>query len=432
VEKVAAVVDAIKWSKMKKKYICFGLFTTSFFYGVTQVTINPYAIKRITKSAIELVYSQYIGNGDHSAITGGTGTEKLIVYESELILNHQIDSLRSYWIDAGVDVITSASMDNIDFVVSSASRVSERGYITTGYETILKKNRNITIGGNGYLSFESAYLSFGAALSIDCISKDKSYEFSAELQGFFDDMRWGRLNGERPLQLVYPVELRNQEWFTNYRRNSYNLSLSFTQTINKKMILALLPGISYQQGLLSTPYHRVYFNDSSEKVEKLPGKRWLLPIGIQFNSFILSRYILNAYYRFYHDDFGITAHTFEVELTAKLSLKFSLTPSFRFYTQNGSSYFKPYKELDPEQSFYTSNYALSSFNSYETGIAARIAVFARQKSKVYFDGIGVRYSYYRRTDGLHAHLVSLVLDLNSDKIVKNINLAPTIETIDYH
>src|ERR1700676_5541320 len=145
-------------SKMKKKYICFGLF---------QVGLNPYGIKRISKSNIEFIYSQYIGNGDHSAITGGLGTEKLIVYEPEVIINRQIDSLSSYWVDVGIDVITSASMDNIDFVMSSASRISKRGYIMPGYNTKLKKNRNIIIGGNGYFSIESASRSIGFPLSFD-------------------------------------------------------------------------------------------------------------------------------------------------------------------------------------------------------------------------------------------------------------------------
>jgi Protein of unknown function (DUF3570) len=399
---------------MKKKYICFGLFTTSFLYGVSQVRLNPYGIKRISKSTIEFVYSQYIGNGDHSAITGGKGTERLIVYEPEAIINHSIDSLHSYWVDAGIDVITSASMDNIDFFKSSASYISKRGYIIPGYDVKLKNNHNIVVGGNGYFSIESAYLSIGGALSVDITSKDKSSEFSAEVQCFFDDLRWGLLNGERPLRLVYPAELRYKEWFTNYKRNSYNLNLSFTQTINDKMILALFPGISYQQGLLSTPYHRVYFTDSTERVEKLPDKRWLIPLGIQLNSFVLDRYILSLYYRFYRDNFGITAHTIEVDLTAKLSSRFSLTPTFRFYTQKGSFYFKPYYELDPNQPFYTSNYALSSFNSYETGIDARLAILAKQKAKLYFDAVWLRYSYYKRTDGLYGNIITLVLDFISD------------------
>jgi hypothetical protein len=400
---------------MIKKYICFAIFSTSCLFGFSQVTRNPYGIKRITQSTIDFIYSQYIGNGDHSAITGGKGTEKLIVYEPEVVINHEIDSLHSFWVDGGLDIITSASMDNIDFVKSSASRVSKRGFVMPGYQVKLKNHPNVVLGGNGYFSIESAYLSVGGAVSLDYLSKDKSREFTAQLQAFFDDLRWGLLNGERPLKLVYPVELRGREWFPNHKRNTYNLSTSFTQTINEKMVIAFFPGISYQQGLLSTPYHRAYFTDISERVEKLPDKKWLLPIGVQLNSFVLDRYIISLYYRFYEDNFGITAHTIELDFTAKLNARFSLTPTFRFYTQNGSSYFKPYYELDPNQTYYTSNYALSSFNSYETGLDARLVVPARQKSKFFFDTIWFRYSYYKRTDGLYAHILTLELDMISEK-----------------
>ncbi len=400
---------------MIKKYICFAIFSTSILFGFSQVALNPYGIKRISRSTIDFIYSQYIGDGDHSAITGGKGTEKLIVYEPEVIINRSIDSLHAIWVDAGLDIITSASMDNIDFVKSSASRVSKRAFIMPGYEIKLKKRPNVVLGANGYFSIESAYLSRGAAVSVDYLTRDKSQEFTAQLQAFFDDLRWGLLNGERPLKLVYPVELRGREWFPNYTRNTYNLSASFTQTINEKMMLAIFPGVSYQQGLLSTPYHRAYFTDSSEKVEKLPDKKWLLPLGVQLNSFILDRYILSLYYRFYRDNFGITAHTVEVDLTVKLNSRFSLTPTFRFYTQHGSPYFRPYYQLDPDQNFYTSNYALSSFNSYETGLDARLVVPAMQKSKLFFDTIWFRYNYYKRTDGLYAHILTLELDMISEK-----------------
>ena len=180
-------------------------------------------------------------------------------------------------------------------------------------------------------------------------------------------------------------------------------------------MLAFLPGFIYQQGLLSTPYHRAYFTDGSERVEKLPDKRWKLPLGIQLNSFIGDRYILRSYYRFYYDNFGVSAHTIELALAAELSLKFTLTPLFRFYVQNGSSFFSPYKKLDLHQEYYTSNYEFSSFNSYEAGLECRWAGLAAEKSNIYFDEIGLRYSYYRRSDGLYGHLLTLVMNLVYDK-----------------
>jgi hypothetical protein len=105
----------------------------------------------------------------------------------------------------------------------------------------------------------------------------------------------------------------------------------------------------------------------------------------------------------------------ELALAAKLSPRFTLTPSFRLYTQDGSSFFSPYKKLKPRQEYYTSNYEFSSFHSYETGMECRWAGLAAKKSNIYFDEIGLRYSYYRRSDGLYGHLLTLVMDLVYDK-----------------
>jgi len=403
---------------MKKKYIVFGLLAVSSAYGFSQPVNNPFPKKKISKSSIQIVYSQYIQDGNHSAITGGIGTEKLKVYWPEFIFNEELDSVNSYSVDAGVDVISSASLDNIDFIKSSASRVSSRVYLTLGYDRNLRKNRNLTIGAKGFFSIESAYTSLGGELSLNWSSTDLSRQFSAELEGYFDDLRWGRLNGERPLRLVYPVELRYREWFSEYRRRSYNLNLAWQQTINAKMILRFMPGISYQQGLLATPYHRVFFKDSSERVENLPDHRIRIPIGIQLNSFIGGRYILRSYYRFYWDDFGILAHDFSLELAAKLSPVFTLTPLIRIYTQTAASFFKPYRGADPAQPIYSSDYDLSAFTSYEAGLELRFAGFAKQRRRIYANDIDFRYSFYKRTDGLYAHMISTILDLNTKKKLK--------------
>jgi len=400
---------------MKKKYIVFGLFTVSSAFGFSQPIVNGYPKKKISKSSIQIVYAQYLQDGNHSAITGGTGTEKLQVYAPELSIQLEVDSLNSYSVDAGIDVISSASMDNIDFVKSSASKLSNRAYLTAGYERKGKQNRNLSFGGKGYFSIESAYLSLGGTLSLNIMSQNKSGEFSAELEGYFDDLRWGRLNGEHPLQLVYPAELRYRHWFDIYRRESYNLNLSWQQTINRRMVLAFLPGLSYQQGLLSTPYHRVFFKDSSLKVENIPRTRLKIPLGIQLNSFIADRYILRSYYRFYWDDFGIRAHTLSLELAVKINPAFTLTPLLRWYTQTGASFFKPYREADLEQVFYSSDYDLSAFSSYEAGIEARFAGFGSAAHPVHLNSLGLRYSFYKRSDGLYAHMLTLLLDLDTRK-----------------
>jgi hypothetical protein len=397
---------------MIKKYLVFGFFALSSFFGFGQNPETVYPKKKISKSYIQLIYSHYLQNGNHSAVTGGAGTEKLTVFGPELIIKRQIDSLNSYYVDFGVDVVSSASTDNIDFNVSSASRYDGHGYITVGIERKLKKNKNVYYGIAGYSSLESDYLSFGFLFSGGGKSKDLSREFSAELEIYSDDLRWGRLNGVKPLHLVYPEELRYKEWHQKFMRNSYNLNLGFEQTINPRNLLGIFPGITYQQGLLATPFHRVYFTNNEKRVENLPEERIAVPVGIQLNSFVGDKYILRNYYRFYKDNFGVLAHTLQTEAAIKLSAKTTLTPGFRFYTQRGSSYFKPYGMHDTQQEFYTSDYDLSTFRSYEPMLEGRFAILGETSDPSFFS---VRYSHYRRSDGLRANLITLMMDFTSRK-----------------
>ncbi|MBK7173903.1 MAG: DUF3570 domain-containing protein [Bacteroidales bacterium] len=122
---------------------------------------------------------------------------------------------------------------------------------------------------------ESDYLSVSGNLGISQSDEKHQREYALELQYHNDDLRWGRLNPDyrRPVRLVYPQELRYREWFTHYRRHSMSMNLGITQIINKRNTAGVYPEISLQRGLLSTPFHRVYFSNDSVVVEKLPHQR---------------------------------------------------------------------------------------------------------------------------------------------------------------
>lgn len=391
---------------MKKKYIVFGIMAASSLYTFAQKSDSAIRRKKISQTSIQLVYAHYLQTGNHSAVTGGEGTEKLTIYSPDITIRKQIDSSNSFSLNTGVDVISSASTDKIDFVVSSASRIDNHFYVNAEYNRNARNKRS-SYGVNGYFSIESDYLSGGAGISANLSTADQSRELSASFEFFLDDLRWGRLNGERPLKLVYPEELRSTEWFDNYTRQSYNLNLGLRQIINRKMLLALFPGIAYQHGLLSTPFHRVYFKDGTARVEQLPGNRLKIPLGIQLNSFIGDRYVLRNYYRFYWDNFGIAAHTFEVECSYKATPVFLISPFFRFYTQQAADFFKPYGEHDLSEERYTSDYDLSGFESYEGGLELKLNSLG-SKPGLIFTELGLRYALYKRSDGLRSHTITLL------------------------
>ena len=393
---------------MKKRYVIIGLLASSLAFGQKSQD-GTYSKKKLQRTDVQAMFSYYTQDNNHSAVTGGIGTENLQVYAQDYSFLWSSDSIKSVSLEFGADIISSASTDNIDDVFSYASRKDFRIHGTLGYNHNLKNGRSIGI--NTSVSGESDYLSIGTGISTGKVSDDQSKEWSIALQAFFDDLRW-RNPGE-PHILIYPEELRDQEWFDIYKRNSYNLSFSYYQTINRRIALGFFPGLVYQHGLLSTPYHRVYFTDDSERVENLPQQRFKIPIGAQLNMFLGKMWIIRAYYRFYWDDFGITAHTLDVETPVKLSQKFTLSPFIRLYNQSGTNYFKPYARHDVSQEFYTSDYDLSKFNSLKSGLSIRYAPLGGNSHRWSFNEIELRYAWYKRSDGLLAHTIATFIDLKA-------------------
>ena len=361
--------------------------------------------KKLLKSTqIDLLFSYYQQDGNHSAVTGGEGTEKLNVYLNKLLVTYAIDSFNTVMLEGGVDVISSASTDNIDMVVSSASAKDNRLWISAGYQHLLKNKRQI-LGGKPSFSIESDYLSWGfnGWWNSSNLNKDWRYGISAQL--FADDLRWGRLNEDfkRPVTVVYPVELRDSVWFDIYMRYSYNFTFDLQHDINRRMTVGVFPGLTFQQGLLSTPFHRFYFRGANDAVvENLPRQRVKVPLGARLNSFIGARTIMQLYYRYYWDSFGINAHTIRLETPIKLLPQLTFTPFIRYYSQRVTKYFFPYKTADPTEDYFTSDYDLSDFSSVKLGAGIKLLIIRSD----FFKQINFRYAYYKRSDGLYFNQLS--------------------------
>lgn len=369
---------------------------------------STYVKRKLLETDINVLFSFYTQDGDHSAVTGGTGTENLQVYAPQLNVVHTIDSVHTLLFDAGIDFITSASTDNIDYNMSSASRKDAHLYASAGFSHYFRKPA-LELGFRGSFSMESDFLSGGFQLWFFHPDKSGMTTYYASLQVYFDDMRWGRLNPDykRPVTLVYPIELRDTNWFDIYMRYSYNMDFGIERIINKRMVISLYPGIVIQSGLLSTPFHRVYFiNEEGARVENLPTQRIKVPLGIKLNSYIGTSFILNTFYRFYADDFGISSNTFELETYYKINPYLTPSLSLRFYQQTASKYFKPYQEHLTSDTWYTSDYDLSAFYSIRAGAGFRFTPFKKMFSKWSFDVIDLKYTYYWRSDGLDAHIIS--------------------------
>ncbi len=399
---------------MKRKYLIIGALALSHFSGRAQVPVDTLK-EKINKTEIELVYSHYIQDGNNSAVTGGIGTEKLTVYGPGLSIKKTIGN-NSVAINAGADIITSASTDNIDYVMSSASRTDERIYLNTTFTHVFEKQNLSIYGGTGF-SIESDYFSVGSKAGLIKEDKSRLRSYSVQVLLFNDDLRWGRLNPDyfRPVKLIYPVELRYKEWYDGHRRNSVNFKMGFTQILNKRNIIGIFPEIAFQEGLLATPFHRIYFSDGTEAVEQLPKRRWKEALALRLNSFAGGRVVLKNTVNSYADNFGILAFSLENETAIKLRHDLILLPNARFYSQTASAYFAPYSIHRSDEKYYTSDFDLSKMQTYNAGIGLKFFPYKYIKKRMIFNGMIFRYNFLYTSYNLTAHIFSVVFQTEFHK-----------------
>ena len=138
-------------------------------------------------------------------------------------------------------------------------------------------------------------------------------------------------------------------------------------------------------------------------------------MSVRANYFLSDFLVLRSYYRFYYDDFEIMAHSASLELPIKLGKTFTLYPHYRYHTQSAATWFAPFAEHFETETFYTSDYDLSAFDSHNYGVGLSFApIYGISRFRVnsrgrlgFFKSIDLRYSQYQRSDGLSAFSLGL-------------------------
>ncbi|MGG9972015.1 DUF3570 domain-containing protein [Ferruginibacter sp. SUN002] len=371
---------------------------------------SQYKKRKLALDEINLVSSYYSQDGVNSAVTGGIGTEKLTDLSNSFELKfHKYDKKnrkRNWNINMGVDYYTSASSDKIDpSTISSASSKDLRFYPSFEHVVEYEPKRK-KINFNLSTSIESDYVSIGFGAGITKRSKDDNKEFIIKAQCYADRV-----------EIILPYELRtpetgglwgypNQYRYPKKGRLTLSTLFSYSQVINDRLQLMLLTEPTYQHGFLSMPFHRVYFGNGSMKTELLPSTRFKLPIAARATYFLGDRLILRSYYRFYYDNWGLTAHTAELETAVKINQLFSISPFYRIYAQQSINYFAPYLQHNITDVYYSSNYDLSEFNSHFWGAGFR---FTPLKKVIGIKQFELRYGHYKRTNNLQSDIISMFL-----------------------
>ncbi|ADV47742.1 hypothetical protein Celal_0398 [Cellulophaga algicola DSM 14237] len=409
-------------------------FIILFFIGLALHTQETAYKKRVLETTeVDALFSYYNQDGSNAAVSGGDGSEELTDVTSTIVVRLPMNDDDVLTVDVGISAYSSASSSNINpldgsvnervspYIASSgASQSDVLVHVNPTYQHS-SDDRNKVWTANAYLSSEYDYSSIGFGGGYAQLFNEKNTEITASAKVYFDT--W------KP---QYPIELRdgffddrvigngtyapNFTAFESENRNSYSLSLGVSQILSKRVQGSVFLDLVAQDGLLSTPFQRVYFSDVddffiqdfqlADDVERLPNTRFKIPIGGRLNYFINDYLILRSYYRFYSDDWGIKSHTASLELPIKISSLFTVYPTYRYYTQTAADYFYAKEEATSGLDYYTSDYDLSKFNAHQYGFGIRYKdIFTDAKLLSFgLKTIDLRFSNYDRSDGLSSYI----------------------------
>lgn len=335
---------------------------------------------------------------------------------------------------------------------SGASRQDTWGSINADF-THNSDNRNNIWNASVSFATEYDYTSIGFGGGFSKLFNEKNTELGIHAKVYLDTWNprypteldsYLEVNGNLNAGFFQGVDILDQnaaissdwepitgfELLNNKSRNSYSVSFNFSQILSKNAQFSFFFDLVKQQGWLGNPMQRVYFSDVAnyfigngnsisnytstsnadvfqlaDDFERLPNSRFKIPIGIRLNYYLNETFTLRTYYRYYSDDWGINSNTANVELPIKISPKFTVYPSYRYYNQTKANYFAGFEEHLSTEDFYTSDFDLSKFNSNQIGIGITYTdIFTKTHIANFgLKSIDLKYNNYKRNTGLKAN-----------------------------
>ena len=233
------------------------------------------------------------------------------------------------------------------------------------------KRVNVAVGyGN---SRESDYVSNGS--SINTVT-DFNQKNTTLLLG------WGHTDDR----------IMNRNWARDRAKTSDDLIVGLTQLLDPATQITVNFSVGRSEGYLADPYKlvskTVLFDPGvpgfppipipSTSAENRPGEKEKAGLFLGANHrFERLDAALDASYRIYHDDFGVTSHTVALEWFQNLGPDLILRPGLRYYRQSAADFYYydldragvfPHDRQPGRGPFYSSDYRLSEMETVTLGL----------------------------------------------------------------
>ena len=271
---------------------------------------------------------------------------------------------------AGFDAISGASptggYPSLDVTTSASGRTSANGEFPTADYSDRRG------------SLSAAYRRrFGSHLPQVDLSYSKENDYTAKGIGISD--AWTMLEGRGTLHLglsasrdvVMPVGSNVQR-----PKQSSGLALGWTWVFGERDVVDVSGSLTRLSGYLDDPYKIVPIGSpdaGATAPDHRPDSRQRFALVAKYAHYYRWDGAIKPSYRFYSDDWGVRAHTVEIDYDQHLGSDWIVSPQLRLYVQSGASF---YGSLFVEPLPYMSaDYRLSAFKSVVGGLKVTKTLF---------------------------------------------------------
>ena len=194
-----------------------------------------------------------------------------------------------------------------------------------------------------------------------------AYTGSYEQDNKHTSLLWGVSNSDDRLSPTDALIFGRVE---HAGKNSFSASLGLTRIINRNALIQSGIQVTNQDGYLSDPYKEMWINGNFD-FDHRPDTRTAFSWTTRFRQYFMgSNAALHADYRYYNDDWEVTAHTVDIAWNQPIGEHFELAPSIRYHSQRAAEFYIPVIAGGRQPSFWSNDYRLSTYGAMRYRLSA--------------------------------------------------------------
>lgn len=375
---------------------------------------DPEQTKRVQLEGVRarLTFYDQDGRGYQSKAgpPDGRGSERLEVVQPMAMINlRQRDERFSHQITGVFDMVSAASPDALD-AVSSASKYNEAGTldVSSNFEATDRDTWSLRYGIHLEEHWRTGFGGFGYAGKFNEDNTVVSASVNV-IYDWFDDLHPRGWN-----------DAQTSRW-------ALNDNLSLVQVLSPTTLAMISYGVTFQMGTLENGWNSIYIEDAQDygcyddphqrraydcnnrRRENLPRKRVRhAAAGLIAQHVPRTRSTLKARYRYYRDDYELSAHTLDTWAYQWLGERVYLRLGYRFHRQSGTGYWRrSIVESTPVDSYFTADSDLARFDAHEPSLKAVFYLVPPSNARGGAQSVDVGFSRYMRTNDLNMNVFSV-------------------------